>query len=560
MAAILNKHGKGKVVFGVKDDGTPLGIDIGDKTLRDISQTIASSIEPKIYPEITEKRIKGKRCVAVSFEGNQTPYFAYGRAYMRVADEDRPLSKTGLEKMILDSSAADWDSQTSSSLKISDVSEEKLRKFAKKIGLRFRTKMNSLEKLGLTEGKKPTNAAVLLFGKEPSRHFRLVMLRCAVFMGTEKTEPIDMADMKGDLFELIEKAEDYILKNIHTGMRLEGLARVDVPEINPQAIREAVINAFCHRDYSIRQEIQTAIFKDRVEILSPGNLYRGLTIKDILTRSVSERRNERIADVFHRVKYVEKWGAGIEKIKKVEPETRFEERGSFFVVTFRRKNYTRLSGEANGKKLSRSSTEQTTRKMISMMKKNKKVTIARLAEATGLSDRAIKKKIEKLKKEKLIKRVGPDRGGSWETGEKKEMIGNTSICFIGGTDTGKTRLTNTLKYALGKDAYIVTKTYTKSVKDILEQNPQVVIIGPYNISKNSNLFKDLSESNELTHKVKNSNQVKSGRYTNTVIQFIEPESIQTFKRNLKPETLERIQFFKLEPITHSDLKELRTKP
>ena len=92
MAAILNKHQAGTLWFGVRNNGAIAGIDANEKTLRDLSQSIAAHIEPKIFPRISEVTIDGKQCIKIEFAGDDTPYFAYGRAFMRVADEDRQLS------------------------------------------------------------------------------------------------------------------------------------------------------------------------------------------------------------------------------------------------------------------------------------------------------------------------------------------------------------------------------------------------------------------------------------------------------------------------------------
>ena len=92
MAAILNKHQAGTLWFGVRNNGTIAGIDANEKTLRDLSQSIGAHIEPKIFPRISEVTVDGKRCIKIEFAGDETPYFAYGRAFMRVADEDRQLS------------------------------------------------------------------------------------------------------------------------------------------------------------------------------------------------------------------------------------------------------------------------------------------------------------------------------------------------------------------------------------------------------------------------------------------------------------------------------------
>jgi ATP-dependent DNA helicase RecG len=92
IAAILNKQGRGELWFGIRNDGEASGMDVTDKTLRDVSQSIAAHIEPRIYPHVTLETVDGVSCIKVAFEGADKPYYALGRAYMRVADEDRQLS------------------------------------------------------------------------------------------------------------------------------------------------------------------------------------------------------------------------------------------------------------------------------------------------------------------------------------------------------------------------------------------------------------------------------------------------------------------------------------
>jgi ATP-dependent DNA helicase RecG len=89
LVAILNKHGAGELWFGIAPDGQAVGLETSDKTLRDVSQAIGAHVEPRIYPRIEQAQHQGKTCLRIRFTGRETPYFAYGRAYMRVADEDR---------------------------------------------------------------------------------------------------------------------------------------------------------------------------------------------------------------------------------------------------------------------------------------------------------------------------------------------------------------------------------------------------------------------------------------------------------------------------------------
>ncbi|MFA4888069.1 MAG: ATP-binding protein [Candidatus Omnitrophota bacterium] len=344
ISAILNKHGQGELYFGIKHDGSCLGQDVGSKTLRDVSRAILENIEPKIYPKIQQVTLNNRTCIKLNFQGKDVPYFAFGRAYMRVADEGRQISAREFEHLII---------------------------------------------------KKNKDK-----------------LRCAVFAGTGTAYIIDRKEFEGDIFYLIEKAEEYILENIHMGMRIEGLRRIDVPEIDREALREAIINAFCHRDYREYDSVNIAVFKDRLEIRSPGLLYGGLTIEKVRTETVSERRNELLAELLHRVHFIEKWGRGIMLILSKEPAAKFKEVGSHFIVVFNRKSTT------TAEKTTQKTREKTREKILRMIQGNPVITTSGLAESSGLTLKGVEWNIGKMKREGLIQRIGPDKGGYWQAKRK----------------------------------------------------------------------------------------------------------------------------------------------
>src|SRR5690606_33097988 len=118
------------------------------------------------------------------------------------------------------------------------------------------------------------------------------------------------------------------------GMRLEGLRRVDVPEIPLKAIREALVNAFCHRDWRDPDFVQVAVFRDRLEIRSPGKLYGGLTFDEIRQGNISRRRNPKIAELLRRIHLVEAWGRGVPLILENAPSTSFDEIAGLFITRF----------------------------------------------------------------------------------------------------------------------------------------------------------------------------------------------------------------------------------
>jgi len=439
IASILNKHQTGEIYFGVKNDGTIVGQTVSDKTLRNISKAVSDNIEPKIYPEIQNISLRGENCILVKFNGNEIPYFAYGRAYIRVGTSNRQLSAKEIENVILEKSSGllRWDNKPCTDASISDISVQKLKLFLKTCGLSYKDKENSLDKFGLIKNGKLLNAAFILFGKKPEKIFPNAKLRCAVFGRTDTAFIIDRQEFTGDLFYLIERAEAYIMEHIHIGMELDGLYRVDVPEIDRSAFREAIVNAFCHRDYYEYDSVNIAIFKDRVEIRSPGGLFGGLTIEQITKEMISKRRNELIAEMFHRVHFVEKWGRGIRLILSKEPETIFSEVANIFFTTFKRKGLDVLSTKdkhiiADDLKsdLKDLKSDLKTRygltdnqlEILNAIIRDKNVTQQRLSELIGITSRNIRNNMEKLKKKGLLKRIGPVRGGYWQvvTGSKKD--------------------------------------------------------------------------------------------------------------------------------------------
>ncbi|MDR3176045.1 MAG: hypothetical protein LBU06_05885 [Desulfovibrio sp.] len=216
-----------------------------------------------------------------------------------------------------------------------DVDEDKVKAFVARAGLPWDTLPNALQKLDLIRDGKLLNAAQVFFAKKP-----VVKMRCAVFASTTSATLLDHPDYEGDILELIEQGQSYILKNIFKGMRLEGLYRVDVPELAVPALREALINAFCHRDYRDPDEVRIAVFQDRVEIRNPGKLFGGLTLEKLRDGNVSARRNPLIADMLRRIRLIEGWGRGMPLILDNEPDTRFQEVAHMFITAFPRPSFT----------------------------------------------------------------------------------------------------------------------------------------------------------------------------------------------------------------------------
>lgn len=343
IAAILNKHQKGELYFGIKPDGTPIGQQISEKTLRDISQEIANHIEPRIYPEIAVVHIDDKDCIRVSFEGHNTPYFAYNVARIRVADEDKVMSQQELTDYIMErqSSEGVWERKVSGCL-TSSVDENSLKEYIHRgqefgrISFDYSDRDTVLGKLSLTAGSYLLNAGMVLFGETPYND-----LQMAVFAGTERLTFLDIQREHGTIFELVDRAEKYIFKNIRWRVEFGSLQRKEIPEIPVDAVREALINSFCHKEYGTGQNNEVSIYKDRVEIYNPGTFPAGYEPEDFISgRERPIRRNPLIAQTLYYSKNVESFGTGLKRIADACDAAgckyKFEVLKSGFVVVFYR--------------------------------------------------------------------------------------------------------------------------------------------------------------------------------------------------------------------------------
>ncbi len=185
----------------------------------------------------------------------------------------------------------------------------------------------------------PTLAGYLLFGKEPQRAFPSAEMLLVCYAGRQMSDEFLREVARGPLAEQVRRAEAFIAANTRKGARIEGLVRSERPEYPLPAVREAIVNAVAHRDYTIRgDEIRVMIFADRVQVYSPGRLPGHVTLENIVDERFS--RNEVIAQVLADMGFIERLGYGIDRMIRLMrewglPAPRFAETANGFQVTLR---------------------------------------------------------------------------------------------------------------------------------------------------------------------------------------------------------------------------------
>jgi ATP-dependent DNA helicase RecG len=410
----------GRILVGVSNAGRITGVNIGKDTIERLTNKITGNTEPKLYPHIWVEPIKNKQIIIIEVkEARDKPVLAFGRAYKRIGKSTLKVSKDEYEQIILEKhkERLQFDSEVCKEAGLKDLDEDKIRWFLKKAKHERNLEIDpsvsvkeALERLKLIQDGKLTNAAILMFGKEPQRFFLQSEVRCARFKGTKPVKPfIDMKVVSGTVYEQIDQAEKFVLFNIKKEVWVEPgkIERQERWEYPPDALREAITNAVCHRDYFSNASVQIRIFDDRIEIWNPGTLPEGLTVEDLKGKHESKPRNKLIARLFFLIKYIEEWGTGTNEMIKLcldhkLPEPELEETAGSFVVTFMKSKLTEEfldSLELNERQ----------RKAIEYIKEKGRITNKEYREMFGIGKTVAYEDIKYLLNKKLLSQRGIGR-------------------------------------------------------------------------------------------------------------------------------------------------------
>ncbi len=348
VSAFANTDG-GVLLLGIRDSGEIIGVDVGKNTKVRIATYITDTTDPIVYPSVEFVKVEGRTVIVVQVAASANrPHLYKGRAYKRVAATNVQLSRDEYERLLLTRTTAAFDRQSILGTSYADISEERIRWYLEQRADKRGISAPEVPMADLLIGMGavieqagqliPTRAGILCFGKNPQAWIPHSQVRIARFQGTSSTHFIDRADLGGTLPEMIDGAEQFIRRNTRLAAKITGFRRREVTEYPFGAIREAVCNSVCHRDYHIEgAEVRIMVFSDRIEVNSPGGLPEGITLANIERKHVL--RNSLIANYLYDIFYIEKWGTGIARMRRLMrehglEEPHLEDLGEFFAVTF----------------------------------------------------------------------------------------------------------------------------------------------------------------------------------------------------------------------------------
>jgi ATP-dependent DNA helicase RecG len=350
LCGFLNAAG-GQVLFGITASGRVVGQVIADTTLQDVAREIAR-LEPPASLKQTRCRVSpGLEVLILELEAQPDATFVYaGRPYQRVGTTTSIMPQAMYRKRLLErgQSQQRWENQPAAAYRARDLDGREIRRtaveavHAGRLQTPVESKSEVLRKLHLLQVGGVAQAAVVAFAKEVLPGYPQCGLRMARFRGIKKDEFLDQRQIHGHAFALLEEAMVFLSRHLPVAGRFEPgvLTRLDEPLFPTLALREALVNAICHRDYSIvGGAISIAVFDDRLEIASTGTLPHGITVNDLKRDHTSKPRNPLLAEVFYRRGLIERWGRGTQKIVSLcvqagHPEPEFEERTGEVIVRF----------------------------------------------------------------------------------------------------------------------------------------------------------------------------------------------------------------------------------
>ncbi len=321
LVAFANTAG-GILLVGIDNDSREaLGIGQPLDEEERLCNLIADNIEPRLVPEVELIDYQEKTLLAVEvYPSSSRPHWLKSEGvmngvYVRLGSTNRKADNPLINELRRTAEGIAYDELPLPELSVDDLDLATARQLFKNRHILDQRELQTLKIVVHSQGKLvPTIGGFLLFGRNRAERFADAWIQCGRFMGMDKSKIFDHTEIVDYLPVAVERAIEFIKKHAMRGADLSGTYRQDVWNIPLTMVREAVINAVVHADYSqIGAPLRIAIFDDRLEIENPGILLPGLTVEDILN-GVSKLRNKVIGRVFRELGLIEQWGSGIRRM------------------------------------------------------------------------------------------------------------------------------------------------------------------------------------------------------------------------------------------------------
>jgi ATP-dependent DNA helicase RecG len=317
---------------------------------------------PLILPLPREARLgEGRVLVASVPAGLSQVYSLHGKYLRREGATNQPLAPDALRRLLLERGDVSWERSAPDDATLDELDPARVAAYARRVGpdaeedqlglLHRRGCVIRNAQFGMQNAEsrpdparpvdpafRPTNAGLLLFARRVEARYPQAEITLVHYRGRDMADAFEREDIRDTLVEAVRRAERWLMEHMRKGSRMVGLERHDWTQFPPAAVREALVNAVAHRDYSVRGEgIRVSLFSDRLEVYSPGRLPGHVTLENLVAERFS--RNESLVQVLADFGLIERLGYGIDRmLRQMEdaglPPPTFRETAAGFLVSF----------------------------------------------------------------------------------------------------------------------------------------------------------------------------------------------------------------------------------
>ena len=408
--AFANTDG-GTIYIGIADDGTAVGVSSANQMIQRVTNMARDSIRPDVtmFIHYDSLNMAGRAVVKVTVQrGTGRPYYAADKGmrpsgvFVRQGTAAAPATDAAIRQMIKETDGDSYEDMRS-------LRQDLTFTYAESIfdGSSLALGTPQMQTLGiLSQEGIYTNLGLLLSDQCPH------MIKAAAFSGTDQEEFQDRKEFTGSLLKQIDDAYAFLDMRNETSATFEGIHRIDHRAYPAAALREALLNAVVHRDYSYSASTLISVYADRIEIVSVGGLVPGFHLDDV-TSGLSICRNPKLANVFYRLKLIEAYGTGLKKILAAyQPMTAgqlFQVTEKVFKVTLPR------TGETRPPILHSASSRQTPEDMIvEFLSGHGSMTRADVEQMTGVSMSSASRILKKMTDQGVLVKTGEGKSTRYQ--------------------------------------------------------------------------------------------------------------------------------------------------
>ena len=423
----------GKIYIGCDDNGNIIGLPNARKLLEDIPNKIRDAMGIIVGVNLLEKG--GKYYLEIDVPSYPIGISCKGIYYYRSGSTRQILTGPALEAFLLRKRGVTWDNLPLPAFSLKDVDDKVVEYFKQLAAKKGRidksvlddSKAELMEKLHLMNGDYLTNAAMLLFSKDPEKW----QLGAYVKIGYFETdaELIYQDEIHGSLLEQVDKIVELVyLKYMKAKIFYEGMQRIERYFVPEDALREAILNALCHKQYQSGVPIQISVYEDKLYIANCGCLPENWTLHNLMQKHASAPYNPNLAHVFYLAGFIESWGRGIEKICSAcknagVPLPQYIINPGDIMIQFCAPEELvvhsatpRVTEKTNDRVIKKviENLDKKSLKILKLLVEDPGYTYLKLAKETSLSQKTIYMLLKRMQEEGLIERVGSARNGYWK--------------------------------------------------------------------------------------------------------------------------------------------------